>query len=124
METRKIVNFLDSSGNEYSKFATKIWYIIDSETKGSYSHHDPTKFLTKSIESSLCDYSDAYILVTGETAVTRTIAVGGNPLQRKQKLTAVTQVAFKNSALFKDCRMEINDTFADYADFINTAMPI
>ena len=124
METQKIVNFLDSSGNEYSKFATKIWYIIESETKGSYSHHDPTKFLTKSIESSLCDYSDVYILVMGETAVTRTIAVGGNPLQRKQKLTAVTQVAFKNCALFKDCRMEINDTFADYADFINTAMPI
>ena len=55
--------------NEYSKFATKKWYIIDSETKGSYLHHDPIKFLTKSIESSLCDYSDAYILVTGNIAV-------------------------------------------------------
>ena len=124
METQKTVNLLNSSENEYSKFATNIWYIIDSETKGSYSHHDPTKFLTKSIESSLCDYSDAYILVTGEIAVTRTIAVGGNPLQRKQPLTAVTQVAFKNCASFKDCRMEIKDNFADYADFINTAMPI
>ena len=47
---------------------------IDSESKGKYSHHDPIKFLTKSIESSLCDYSDAYILVTGNIAVTRTIA--------------------------------------------------
>ena len=31
------------------------------------------KFLTKSIESSLCGYSDAYILVTGDIAVTRAI---------------------------------------------------
>ena len=27
--------------------------IIDSESNGNYSHHNPTKFLTKSIESSL-----------------------------------------------------------------------
>ena len=57
---------LNNSDNENSKFATKKWYIIDNESKGNYSHHDPIKFLTKSIESSLCDYSDAYILVTGD----------------------------------------------------------
>ena len=48
----------------------KKWYVINSETKGAYSHHDPVKFLTKSIESSLCDYSDTYILVIGDIAVT------------------------------------------------------
>ena len=64
---------------------TKKWYVTDSEPKGKYSHHDPIKFLTKSIESSLCDYSGAYILVTGDIAVTRTIAAeGNNPLQIKQ----------------------------------------
>ena len=31
------------------------------------------KVLTKSIESSICDYSDANILVTGNTTVTKTI---------------------------------------------------
>ena len=61
MGTQKIVNLLNSSDNENSKFATKNWYFIDSESKGKYSHHDTIKFLTKSIESSLCDYSDAYI---------------------------------------------------------------
>ena len=65
METQKIVNLLNSSENEYSQFATKKWYITDSESKGNYSHDDPIKFLTKSIESDLCDYSDAYVLVTG-----------------------------------------------------------
>ena len=74
METQKIIHLLNRSENEYLKFATKKWYIIDNETKGGYSHENPIKFLTSSIESSLCDYSDAYILVTANIAVTRTIA--------------------------------------------------
>ena len=49
----------------------KKWYVIDSEPQGKYSHYDPINFLTKSIELSLCDYSDAYILVTGDIAVKR-----------------------------------------------------
>ena len=50
METQKIPNLLNSSENDYSKFATTKWYIIDSESKGNYSHHDPITFLTKAIE--------------------------------------------------------------------------
>ena len=65
METRKIVKLLDGSENENSQFATKKRYFIDSESKGSYSEYEPIEFLTRSIESSLFDYSDAYILVTG-----------------------------------------------------------
>ena len=60
METQKIVNLLNSPGNEYSKFATKKWYVIDSESKGVYSNRNPIKLLTKSIESSLCVCYDAY----------------------------------------------------------------
>ena len=87
METQKIVKFLNTSENGYSKFSTKNWYVIDSESQGSYSHHDPIKFLTKSMESSICDYSDANILVTGNIAVTRTISAAcDNPIQRNQPL--------------------------------------
>ena len=39
-------------------------------------------------------------------------------------LNAITQVAFKNCAPFKDCRTEINDTFVDYANFIDITMPM
>ena len=60
-------------------------------------------FLTNSLESSLCDYSDKYILVTGN--ITRNIAApAGGDFQRKQVLNPATQVVFKNCALFKDCR--------------------
>ena len=109
METQKIINFLNGSDNKNSKFATKKWFIIDNESKGNYSHHNPITFLTKSIESSLCDYSDVHILVTGNINLT-----GGDNN---------TKVAFKSCAPFKDCRTEINETFVDYADFINITMP-
>ena len=66
----------------------RIKIVIDSETKGDYSHHNPIKFkLISSLESSLCDYSDAYNLVTGDITAT-----GGN---------ANTKVANKNWAPFK-----------------------
>ena len=109
--------------NKNSKFATKKWYIIDSKSKGNYVPNNEIKFLTSSLESSLCDYSDAYILVTGSITVTRTIAAAaGSPAgtapQRKQVLTEATQVVFKNCAPFKNCRTEINDIFVDYANFI------
>ena len=82
METQKNINLLHSSENEYSQFATKRWYIIDSKTKGGYSHENPIKFLTSSLQSSLCNYADAYVLVTGNITV-----VGADN---------DTKVAFKN----------------------------
>ena len=110
METQKIVNLLNGSENDNSKFATKKWYIIDSESNGNYSQNDEIKFLTRSIESRLCDYSDAYILVTGNITATPN--------------NAAAQVAFKNCAPFEKCRTEINETFIDEATHINITMPM
>ena len=110
MEIQKILNLLNDSNNENSKFATKKWYIIDSEAKGNYLPDNEIKFLTNSLESSLCDYSDAYIFVRGTINVT-----GGN---------ANTKVAFKNCAPFKKCRTEVNESFVDDAQHINIAIPM
>ena len=99
---------LSSSDNENSKFATEKWYAIDSEVSVAYSEDEQIKFLTKSIEWSLCDYSDAYILVTGN------ITSGGND----------TKVAFKNCAPFRTYITQINETFADEAKHINITMPM
>ena len=108
METQNIVNLLNSTENEYSKFTTEKWYVVDSESKGSYSHENLIKFLTSSLKSNLCDYSDAYVLVTGNIGV---VGADNN-----------TKVAFKNCAPFKKCRTETNETFIDEADFINITM--
>ena len=106
METQKIVNLLNSSENEYSK----KWRVIDSESKGVYSHENQIKFWTRFLESSLCDYSDAYVLVTGNIAV-----VGANNN---------TKFAFKNCTPFRKCRTETNETFINTAEYINIAVPM
>ena len=110
METQKILNLLNGSENDNSIFATKKWYIIDSESNGNYLQNDEIKFLTRSIESRLCDYSDAYILVTGNITATPN--------------NAATQVVFQNYAPFEKCRTEINKPFIDETDFINITMPM
>ena len=53
METQEIINLLNGSDNKNSKFESKKWYITDNDSKGNYSHHNPTNFLIKSIESSV-----------------------------------------------------------------------
>ena len=110
METQKIINLLNDSSNEESKFATKKWYVIDSQTtKGKYKQGDTIKFETETIKSSFCDYSDAFILVTENI----TVAADDN-----------TDVAFKNCAPFSTCTTKINDVFVDEANHIYIAMPM
>ena len=88
MEAQKIVNLLNNTDNESSTFATGKWYIINDQNNGQYgrgNENDSTiKFETKVIKPNLCDYSDAYILVTGDVAA----------------VAASTNVAFKNCAPF------------------------
>ena len=100
---------LNDSNNEESKFTTKKWYVIDSQTaKGKYNQIDSIKFETESIESSLCDYS-VFILVAGDITVTA---------------DTNTDVAFKNCAPFSTCKTEINDVFIDEANHIYIALPL
>ena len=114
METQKIVNLLNDSDNEYSKFATRKWYVINDLNNGQYSRgneNDSTiKFETKVIKPNLCDYSDAYILVT------RDIKVAG--------VAADTNVAFKNCAPFTRCVTHINDEHVEAAENLDIIMPM
>ena len=88
----------------------KKWYVIDSQTaKDKYNQNNFIKFETESIKSSFCDYSDEFILVTGDITVT---------------VDNDTNVPFKNCVPFSSCKTEINDVFIDEADHIYIAMPM
>ena len=64
MEYQKIANLLDDNkSNQPSKFRTKNWVEINDESRGTYNVNSQIKFKTTMLKSSLCDYSDAYILV-------------------------------------------------------------
>ena len=100
METQKIVDLLNDSEELNSKFATRKWYIINDQNNGQYGRGDENendsiiKFETKVIKPNLWDYSDAYILVTGDIKVAA--------------VAADTNVAFKNCAPFTRCATHIN----------------
>ena len=87
--------------------------------KGHYSHNKPINFLPKSIESSLCDYSDAYYIL-GNIAVKNRNAANTADIA----LDAIAQAAFKNCKLFEKCSKEIDGTLVDKANFINITMPM
>ena len=70
------------------------------------------------LKSSLCDYSDAYILVKGTIAVNNTAALDANANNTNK------QVVFKNCAPFTNCMCEINNTQVDNAKNIDNAMPM
>ena len=100
METQKIVDLLNDSEELNSKFATRKWYIINDQNNGQYGRGDENendsiiKFETKVIKPNLWDYSDAYILVTGDIKVAA--------------VAADTNVAFKNCAPLTRCATHIN----------------
>ena len=72
MEYQKIANLLNEGLNKPSKFRTKHWVEINDDVTGVYSPNKQIRFKTAMLSSSLCDYSDAYILVKGNISVNNT----------------------------------------------------
>ena len=118
MEYQKIANLLDNTSNQPSKFRSKNWVEITDESRGTYAANKQIKFKTSMLRSSLCDYSDAYILVKGNITVNNTAADGAAANNTNKK------VIFKNCAPFTDCISKINNTQVDNAKDIDIVMPM
>ena len=76
MEYQKIANLLNDGSTKPSNFKPRKWVEINDEARGAYSPNKQIKFKTSMLRSSLCDYSDAYILAKGNIAVNNTAAAG------------------------------------------------
>ena len=121
MEYQKIANLIDDNTlNQPSKFRTRNWVEINDESRGAYNVNGQIKFKTTMLKSSLCDYSDAYILVKG----TITIAGAGAHAAARQADERDKVVIFKNCAPFTNCISEINNTQIDNAKDIDIVMPM
>ena len=55
MEYQKIINLLDDTTNQPSKFKARTWVGINDESKGKY-YNINIRFKTSMIRSDLCDY--------------------------------------------------------------------
>ena len=118
MEYQKIANLINDTSNQPSKFRTRNLVEINDKSRGAYNVNSQIKFKTTMLKSSLCDYSDAYILVKGTISVNNTVATGSAVNNTNKK------VIFKNCAPFTNCISEINNTQIDNAKDIDIVMPM
>ena len=70
------------------------------------------------LRSSLCGYSDAYILVKGNIALNNNAGAGASANNIDKK------VIFKNCAPFTNCISKINNTQIDNAEYIYIVIPM
>ena len=94
MEYQKIINLLDNTPNQ------------------------PSKFKTSMLKSRFCDYSNAYILAKG------TITVKNKAVQSQSNDAANQKLIFKSCAPFTDCISRINNMQVDDAYDIDVVMPM
>ena len=113
MESQKIINILDYKDEDDPRFETRKWYIVNDHNNGNYSHGDDdvlsiVQFDTEIVRPFLCDYSDAYISVTGNIKV--------------QNGNDATRVAIKNCHPFSRSTFKLNNEQVDTADNLYLTM--
>ena len=118
MEYQKIINLLDKTSNQLSKFRKKNSIEINDQSRGVCNTNRDIRFKDTKLNSSLCDYSYAYILVKG------TITGAGDEAEARQADERNKIVIFKNCAPFINCKSEINNTEIDDAKDIYIVMPM
>ena len=107
---------MENRSNQPSKFRTKKRVEIIDESRETYAVNKQIKFKASMLRSSLCGYSDAYILVKGNISVNNTAAADADANNTNKK------VIFKNCAPFTDCISKINNAQVDNAKDIDIVM--
>ena len=112
MESQKNINLLDHNDEDDPTFETRKWYIINNHNNGNYSKGDDlqsiVKFNTEIVKAFLCDYSNAYILVTSNIKV--------------QNGNDSTRVAIKNCHPFPRASFKLNNEQVDTASNLGLTM--
>ena len=94
METQKIVNLLNGSDNESSRFATRKWNIINDQNNVQYGRGDE-------------DENDSAIKFERKVI---------KPNLKIANIAANTNLAFRNCAPFTGCVTHINDEHVETAE--------
>ena len=113
MEYDKINNLLDSERENLSKFITREYIRVNS-LSNTYDENKSIRFKTPMLRSDLCDYADAYILVSGTITV-----AGSHPRDRQNK-----PVRLKKNAPFVSCITRINGELIEDTDDLDIVMPM
>ena len=119
MEYQKTINLLENTSNQSTEFRTKNRVEMNNDLRVTYNTNSQIKFRTLMLRSSIYDYSDAYILVSGTIAIT---GAWNNDTARQLDEKKNKGVIFKNFATLTDCISETNNTQIDKAKYIDNVM--
>ena len=108
----------DNESEKLSKFVTRE-YIRVKRLSNTYNENKSIRFKTPMSRSSLCDYSDAYILVKGTITVT---APGVNNNVNNIRDKRNRPLILKNDAPFVSCITRINGELIEDANDLDIVM--
>ena len=112
MESQNIINLLDHKVEDDPRFENRKWHIVNDHNNGNYSQGDDVRSIVKFdpeiVRPFWCDYSDAYILVTGNIKV--------------QNGNDATRVAIKNCHPFTRATFKLNNEQVDTANNLDLTM--
>ena len=116
MGYNKITNQLGKlDQDEIPKFTAIKWIEIFDQSNGTYNKNKDIRFKTNQLRNDLCDFNDAYIVVTGKITATNS-GDEDNVYNRK--------VSFKKSAPFFNCILRINSQLIEDAQDLDIVIPM
>ena len=111
-----ITNVLEKiDKDEIPRIKTIKWIEIFDQSNRTYNPNKDIRFTTPHIRDDLCDFNDAYIVVTGKITATNP---GNNNILYRRK------VALKNYAPFFNCILKINNQLIEDAQDLDIVMPM
>ena len=121
MAYQKVISLLENTPNQPSKSRTKNWVKVNDKSRGTYNANSQIKFKTSMLRSSLCDYSDAYILVSATITIPNTVAAAAAAAAAANYRK---NIIIKNCALFTNSISKINNIQIDNTKEIDIVMPV
>ena len=114
MEYKKTVNLLRNiTQNQLPRYVTRKFVKVYDESDGTYNANKDVTFKTPQLRNNLCDWNDAYIVVTGKITVTNPSNAAYNK-----------KLDLKNNALFFSCVTRINNRLIDDYQDLDIVMPM
>ena len=123
MEYDKITNLLGKiDKDDIPKFTSIKWIEIFDQSNGNYNQNKDIRYKAPQIRDDLCDFNDAYIVVTGE--INATDANLPNNIAPPNVIFYTGKVALKNSSPFFNCIFKINNQLIEDAQDLDIVMPM
>ena len=113
MEYQKVINLIGNISDKVPRFVSKKCVEIYDQSGGTYHTNKEIRFKTPMLRSDLCDFNEAYTIVTGKITVKNP---NNNAYDKK--------LALKNNAPFFSCISKINNTLIDNAEDLHIVMPL